>query len=76
MSDLKSRIETAGDMRKFLAGVALTVARGDMKVQEAACAIKACEQINASIYSEAKIAAMQLAAGHKAPEMGALPLYK
>lgn len=70
VSKLKSRIETTGDLRAFLANVALAVSRGDMKINEAAVAVKACEQINASLYSEIKSAALQLAAGQSSPPLG------
>jgi hypothetical protein len=41
-----------------------------MKVQEAAVAVKACEQVNASLYSEIKSAALQAALGRTAPALG------
>lgn len=65
-------IQTTGDLRRFLSYIAGAVARGEMKVPEAAVAVKACEQINASLYSEIKSAAMQAEAGAPAPDLGSL----
>ena len=68
------RMETTGDVRAFLANIAVAVAQGDMKVHEAAVAVKACEQINASLYSEIKSAALQQEAGKAAPALGSLSI--
>lgn len=71
---IKHAIMTTGDLRQFLARIAVAVAQSDMKVAEAIVAIKACEQINASLYSEIKSAALALAAGNLAPRLGHMPL--
>lgn len=71
---VKQQIATTGDLRTFLSRIAVAVARGDMKVSEAAVAVKACEQINASLYSEIKSAAMQIEAGRAAPLLGQMPI--
>ena len=71
---LKQAIMTTGDLRQFLARIAVAVAQSDMKVAEAIVAIKACEQINASLYSEIKSASLALAAGNLAPRLGHMPL--
>jgi len=67
---------TTGDLRTFLGNVALAVAQGDMKVEEAVVAVKACEQINASLYSEIKSAAIQITLNKQAPEIGNLLIGK
>jgi hypothetical protein len=46
-----------------------------MDLRNAAVAVKACEQINASFYSEGRITALMVSAGKPAPELGALPLF-
>lgn len=71
---LKTRMETTGDLRSFLANIAVAVSRGDLKLHEAAVAVKACEQINASLYSEIKNAAFQTERGQPAPGIGLLPI--
>ena len=72
-SSAKNRaIETTDDLRKFLSHIAVAVAQGEMKINEAAVAVKACEQINASLYSEIKSAALQAEAGKAAPQLGSL----
>lgn len=71
---VKTRFETAGEMREFLRNVAIGVTHGDMEVGKAAVAVKACEVIVASQYSEAKIAALTRAAGQQPALNGALPL--
>ena len=65
-------IETTGELRRFLSYIAGAVSRGEMKVPEAVVAVKACEQINASLYSEIKSAAIQAEAGKVAPPLGTL----
>ena len=70
-----SRLTTTGDLRVFLARIAVATAQGDMELRNAVVAVKACEQINASLYSEAKIAALAFAQGNKdAPKLGQLTL--
>jgi len=67
-----SRLIKTGDLRTFLANIALAVSQGEMETRQAVIAVKACEQINASLYSEAKIMAMTLAAGNQPPKLGDL----
>jgi hypothetical protein len=73
---IMSRLLTTGDLRTFLARIAVAVAQNDMEIRNAVVAVKACEQINASLYSEAKIAALTMAGnpGQPAPRLGALAL--
>ncbi len=71
---IKAAMQTTGDVRKFLAQIALAVIRDEVKVPQAAVAVKACEQINASLYSEIKRAAMQLELGKPAPALGMLEI--
>jgi len=67
-------MKTTGEMRKFLATTAMDVVRGDVKVDRAATAVKACKEINASLYSEIKAAGIAKAAGKEAAELGRLPI--
>lgn len=69
------RMEQSGDLRRFLSNIALAVSRGEMKTTEAAIAVKACEQICVSLYSEIKYQAMALAAGNKTFALGEMPLF-
>jgi len=50
------------------------VISGDIKVDQAVVAIKAGEVINDSLYSETKLAAMQLLAGKEPKQLGALSI--
>lgn len=63
-------IQTTGDMRIFLANLALAVAHGETKPDQAAVAIKACKEINTSLYSEIKVAAIRAAAGKGSENLG------
>ena len=65
-------IETTGELRRFLSYIAGAVSRGEMKVPEAVVAVKACEQINTSLYSEIKSAAIAAEAGRASPPLGSL----
>jgi hypothetical protein len=73
-----AKLLTTGDLRTFLANIAVAVAQNDMDIRNAVVAVKACEQINASLYSEAKIAALTMANGQtqggKPAPLGRLPL--
>jgi folylpolyglutamate synthase/dihydropteroate synthase len=71
---IKHQLETTGDVREFLARVALAVIRDEVKVPNAAVAVKACEQINVSLYSEIKRAALQIEAGKTSPVLGKLKI--
>lgn len=55
--------------------IAVGVMQGDLRVDAAVICVKACEQINVSLYSEIKHAAMIVALGRSAPELGELPLF-
>lgn len=76
MSTAPKSLKTTGDLRTLLANIALDVVRGDVKVQEAAIAVKACKEINSSLYSEIKAAAMlaELTPGATQTALGDLPL--
>ena len=69
-----SGMKTTGDMRKFLANVAISVAQGDTDVHHATAAIKACKEISTSLYSEIKANEMFAAAGQKTSGLGDLPI--
>jgi len=70
-----ARLRTSGDLRKFLSNIALAVAQDEMPIRNAVVAVKACEQINVSLYSEAKIAALMLSHGQQTQPMGQLELH-
>lgn len=69
------KLETSGDLRKLMKNIALSVMKGDVRVDEAAVCVKACEQINTSLYSEIKYTALLIQLGRDAPELGHLPLF-
>ena len=72
-SPAKNRaMETAGEMRRFLAYVVKAAVQKEISVAEAAVAIKGCEQINASLYSEIKMAALQAVAGQVPAKLGSM----
>lgn len=71
---ITARLLTTGDLRTFLANIATAVAQDEMPIRNAVVAVKACEQINASLYSEAKIAALTMGGGNAAPRLGTLPI--
>lgn len=73
-AEARTRIATTGDLRAFIANVALGVVSGDIKVDQAVAAIKAGEVINDSLYSETKLAAMQIVAGKEPAQLGALSI--
>jgi hypothetical protein len=68
-------LETSGDLRKLMRNIAVGVMHGELRVDEAAICVKACEQINVSLYSEIKYAALIQQMGREAPELGHLPLF-
>ena len=74
MSAPAKSLTTTGDLRKLLANLALDVVRGDVKVHEASVAIKACKEINASLYSEIKAATIRNELGQSVTALGRLPL--
>jgi len=71
----KQKLETSGDLRRLIKNIALGIMHGEMKVPEAVIAVKACEQINVSLYSEIKHAALLVQLGRTAPELGEMPLF-
>jgi hypothetical protein len=73
-NETSRKLQTTGDLRTFLANVALAVSQGDMKPQDAAIAVKACKELNASLYSELKNRTIQLEAapGVEVPALGDL----
>jgi len=73
-AELRTKISTTGDLRAFIANVAMGVVNGDVKVDQAVAAIKAGEVINDSLYSETKLAAMQILAGKEPTQLGALSI--
>lgn len=73
-AQLRTKIETTGDLRAFIANVAMGVVNGDLKVDQAVAAIKAGEVINDSLYSETKLAAMQVVAGKEPTKLGTLSI--
>ena len=70
-----SRIKTTGDMRKFLANVAVSVAQGETDVHQATAPIKACKEISTSLYSEIKVNEMFAQAGKGTSALGDLPIH-
>jgi hypothetical protein len=71
---MAATMKTTGDLRKFLSTLAVAVVQGETKAQEAAIAIKAIKEINASLYSEIKTSEMQAAMGRESGKLGDLPL--
>ena len=71
---MAKEIRTTGELRKFLANTAVGVVQGDVKPDKAAIAVKACKEVNASLYSEIKAASIAKAAGKEAAELGKLPI--
>ena len=70
-----AQIKTTGDMRKFLANVAVSVAQGDTDVHQSTAAIKACKEISTSLYSEIKVNEMFAQAGKDTSPLGNLPIH-
>lgn len=69
-----SVLKTTGDLRKMLANLATGIVAGDIKVQEAAVAIKACKEINSSLYSEIKATQMLNELGKQTAALGNMPI--
>ena len=72
---MNEQMNTTGDMRRFLVNMALNVARGDIDVQKAAVSIKACKEVNTSLYSEIKVAILANEIGQDVVTLGELPLF-
>lgn len=69
-----AKIQTTGQLREFLATMLLGVKNGDVDQEKARGITKMAAQINESFYSEIKIAKVQLEAGKKITDLGALPI--
>ena len=69
-------IQSAAQLREFLANSLLGIRNGDIKIDQAMAITKMAAQVHESLYSEAKVAQVQIALGRAAavPEVGALKL--
>lgn len=67
-----TEIKTTGDMRKELARAALAVVNGEMSIDKAVTLQKISRNITDSLYSEAKICALQHSLGQEAARFGEL----
>jgi hypothetical protein len=61
-----------GELRTALSNIMMAVVRGEVKGSDAALSIKAAENINVSLYSEIKYAALLATLGQTAPPLGQL----
>jgi isopentenyl phosphate kinase len=75
LKQLRDGLQTSGDLRRVMKNVLVGLMHGDMKPDVGAACIKACEQINVSLYSEIKHASILLQMGRQVPELGELPLF-
>lgn len=71
---MSKTLANCGDLRQFLANIALGVKNGDTKIDEARTIIKAVEKINENYYAEIKVALTQVELGRSASELGKLPI--
>lgn len=69
-----SKLQTAGDLREFLAFTIMGVKNGDIPVDKANVIVKGAEQITNSLYGEIKQQQIQLSAGLPHYKIGQLPL--
>jgi hypothetical protein len=69
-----AKINTAGDLREFLASAINSVANGTLDPDKARNITKLAAQINESFYSEIKIAKVQLELGRDCKPLGQLPI--
>jgi hypothetical protein len=67
-----AKITTTGQLREFLCQSINSVATGTLDIQKASQITKLAAQVNESLYSEVKVARLQLELGKTASEMGAL----
>lgn len=74
-AELRADLETSGDLRRLMKNLLVGLMQGDIGPDIAAGCIKACEQINVSLYSEIKNATILLQLGRDVPELGDLPLF-
>lgn len=73
---MSKTLSTCGDLREFLANMALGVKNEEIDVKRAMVVIKAAEKINENYYAEIKVARMQIETGKAAAALGALPINK
>lgn len=69
-----SKINTAGQIRRFLIDTMEEIKAGKVEESVARNLIKMSAQINESIYSEAKIAKLKMDAGETMDKFGSLKL--
>ena len=69
-----AEIKTTGDMRKELAKAALAVIDGKMSIEKAQTLHKLSRNITDSLYSEAKIGALQKDLGREVARFGEMPI--
>ena len=74
MSDVKTKIETTGQLREFLATMMVAVKNGTLEEGRAGKLVKMAQQINESFYSEVKIQKVALEADKMIKDLGKLPL--
>ena len=71
---MSKTLKTVGDLREFLANIALGVKDGTTKIEEARTIIKAVEKINENFYAESKVAQLRVELGEKAASLGKLEI--
>lgn len=71
---MAAKIETTGELRKFLVDLMLEVRDGAADLDKASRITKLAAQVNESFYSEIKIARVQREAGVEAQQLGELPI--
>jgi hypothetical protein len=69
-----AEIKTTGDMRKQLAKAAMDVVEGRMSIEKAQTLHKLSRNITDSLYSEAKIGALQNDLGREVAKFGEMPI--
>ena len=69
-----AEMNTTGDMRKVLANAALSVIEGKMSIEKAQTLHKLSRNITDSLYSEAKIGALQKDLGREVARFGQMPI--
>jgi hypothetical protein len=74
MNQRKIKIETAGQLRAFLADMIVGIKTGDVDMDAAARITKAAAQINESIYAEIKVARAAAELKQDVSSFGHLPL--
>lgn len=74
MSEKPNKIETTGQLRRFLADMLVGIKNGHVEPDKASRMTKMAAQINESIYSELKAAKVRIEAGEQVAEMGKLKI--